>query len=212
MLEVNSLEDISALKEGVDIECKLAQGKDGKGAFPKSLWKAYSAFANTVGGYIFLGLREKPNGHFELAGIKNIDKVINEFWTTFNSLEKVSESILQNSSVRKQYINDKMIIQVYVPQALRKHRPVYINGNPFTGTYKRFGSTNQLQNNEAVKHMLAEQGEEGRDAQILDDYGLSDLDIERFQLISPTICQFESRPPLEPAGSTRVSRYHWRLA
>ncbi len=180
MLEVNSLEDISALKEGVDIECKLAQGKDGKGAVPKSLWKTYSAFANTVGGHIFLGLREKPNGHFELVGIKNIDKVINEFWTTFNSLEKVSESILQNSSVRPQYINDKVIIQVCVPQALRKHRPVYINGNHFTGTYRRFSSTNQLQNNEAVEHMLAEQGEEGRDAQILDDYGLSDLDIESF--------------------------------
>ena len=180
MLEINSLEDISALKESVDIECKFAQGKDGKGAFPKSLWKAYSAFANTVGGHIFLGLREKPNGHFELAGIENIDKVINEFWTTVNSFEKVSESILQNSSVRKQCINDKMIIQVYVPQASRKHRPVFINGNPFTGTYKRFGSTNQLQNNEAVKHMIAEQGEEGRDAQIIDDYGLSDLDIEGF--------------------------------
>ena len=107
MLEINSLEDISALKESVDIECKLAQGKDGKGAFPKSFWQAYSAFANTEGGHIFLGLREKPNGHFELAGIKNIDKVINEFWTTFNSLENILDK-LNDSRIYTKYLTGQI--------------------------------------------------------------------------------------------------------
>lgn len=32
MRELNSLTDIAALRESVDIECKLAQGRDGKGA------------------------------------------------------------------------------------------------------------------------------------------------------------------------------------
>lgn len=63
-----------ALRESVDIECKLAQGKDGKGAFPKDAWETYSAFANSSGGDIFLGLREKKDGHFELKGIHNTQK------------------------------------------------------------------------------------------------------------------------------------------
>lgn len=30
MLEIDSLEDIAALRESVDVECKLAQGRDGE--------------------------------------------------------------------------------------------------------------------------------------------------------------------------------------
>ena len=49
MLSIETLEDIAALRESVDIECKLALGKDGKGAFPKDAWETYSAFANSSG-------------------------------------------------------------------------------------------------------------------------------------------------------------------
>ncbi|MDM7480772.1 MAG: hypothetical protein P3W96_001975 [Halomonas sp.] len=49
MLEIASLEDIVALRESVEVECKLAQGRDGKGALPWDFWETYSAFANTQG-------------------------------------------------------------------------------------------------------------------------------------------------------------------
>ncbi len=178
--KISSLEDISALKEGIDVECKLAQGKDGKGALPKSFWETYSAFANTEGGYIFLGLREKSDGDFELAGIKNAEKVINELWATMNSTEKVSANILQNSSIRRLTINGKMIIQVYIPRAPRERSPVFISGNPLTGTYRRLNSTDISQDNESVRRMIAEQVEKSRDAGILVGYGLDDLDTESF--------------------------------
>jgi len=38
MLEINTLDDIAALRESLDIECKLAQGRDGKGALPKDMY------------------------------------------------------------------------------------------------------------------------------------------------------------------------------
>lgn len=78
MLEIDSLEDIAALRESVDLECKLAQGHDGKGALPKEFWPTYSAFANTQGGDIFLGVREKSGGRFELAGVADPQKVLDE--------------------------------------------------------------------------------------------------------------------------------------
>ena len=57
--EIKSLEDISILRESSEVECKLANGKDGKGALPNDMWESYSAFANTDGGAIILGLKEK---------------------------------------------------------------------------------------------------------------------------------------------------------
>jgi putative divergent AAA ATP len=39
--------------EKVDIECKKAEK-----SVPKSAYESYSAFANTKGGYIILGVRE----------------------------------------------------------------------------------------------------------------------------------------------------------
>lgn len=49
--------------ESADIEFKSARG-----GMPVSLWESYSAFANTNGGTIVLGIRQK--GHaFELDGL-----------------------------------------------------------------------------------------------------------------------------------------------
>ena len=49
MKTIKTIEDISILKESSELECKLAQGRDGKGAIPKDMWETYSAFANSSG-------------------------------------------------------------------------------------------------------------------------------------------------------------------
>jgi hypothetical protein len=59
-----SLSDIISLAESVTLECKAAQGRDGKGEVPDSFWETYSAMANTNGGEVYLGIEEKPPGVF----------------------------------------------------------------------------------------------------------------------------------------------------
>jgi predicted HTH transcriptional regulator len=66
-LNPHTLEDLPSLVESVELECKLAQGQDGKGELPKDFWLTYSAFANTQGGVVLLGVREK-DGRFSVAG------------------------------------------------------------------------------------------------------------------------------------------------
>lgn len=51
-MKINNLADIITLKESVDLECKLARGKNGQGILPKEFWPTYSAFANTQGGEV----------------------------------------------------------------------------------------------------------------------------------------------------------------
>ncbi|MEW8460501.1 MAG: RNA-binding domain-containing protein, partial [Candidatus Thiodiazotropha endolucinida] len=178
MLEITTLEDIAALNESFEIECKLAQGRDGKGSLPKSFWETYSAFANTHGGDLFLGLKELKDKSFELEGIEDPQKVMDELWTGLNNPQKVSGNILRDRWVRVLEIEGKRVLQVHVPQAPRKQKPVYIKGNPIKGTYRRFNSTDQLQSEEVVRRMMAEQVEESRDSEILKGYGIDDLAFE----------------------------------
>lgn len=59
MFQITDLVDLQALSESAELEFKLAQGKDGKGKLPDDFWPTYSALANSRGGYVVLGVREK---------------------------------------------------------------------------------------------------------------------------------------------------------
>ena len=79
---IDSIDDIASLKESTEVEFKLAGGRDGQGEIPKDVWKTFSAMANTDGGDIFLGVREKPIGTFRVVGVTKADKMIADLWNT----------------------------------------------------------------------------------------------------------------------------------
>ena len=84
--------------ERVTLECKKA-----KAEVPKSIWQTYSAFANTIGGLILLGvdedLQEKDiSKRFQIIGVDEPHKIITDYWNTINS-DKVYENILVDSDV-----------------------------------------------------------------------------------------------------------------
>ena len=66
--------------ERVTLECKRAQ-KD----VPVDAWKTYSAFANTYGGLILLGVQEDLKKkdiakRFTVTGVDDAEKVRKDFW------------------------------------------------------------------------------------------------------------------------------------
>ncbi|MDH3360334.1 MAG: putative DNA binding domain-containing protein, partial [Desulfobulbaceae bacterium] len=102
------------LSETVDLECKLAAGKDGRGQLPTDFWKTYSAFANTHGGIILLGLREK-NGKFSVNGVDEPEKVITNLFNIINNPQKVSLNLLTDQNVTSFDLGGKTVIRVEVP-------------------------------------------------------------------------------------------------
>lgn len=77
-MNMQELKELIYQGEKVDIECKKAEKN-----VPKSAYESYSAFANTKGGYIILGVREDktktdPKKRFIIQGIYNIIRVIKD--------------------------------------------------------------------------------------------------------------------------------------
>lgn len=132
-----SKEDILALKESTDTELKKAAGKDGKGTVPNSFWETYSAFANTDGGDIFLGIEELEDKSLKITGIADPAKIKQELFNNANNRQKVSANLLHNDSIETIDIDGKQVLRVCIARAPRVLRPVYLGANPLTGSYRR---------------------------------------------------------------------------
>ncbi len=181
MIEIQSIADLELLRESVDLECKLAAGRDGQGAVPEDFWPTYSAFANTQGGMVVLGMREK-HGHFSIEGIANVPKVRKELFDSLNNRQRVSANLLTDASVREVTMDGKTILLIEIPRATRKQRPVFLTTNPFAGhTYRRLNDGDCWLPDEEVKRMLAEQVEDSRDDRILKGYDFDDLNTGTFR-------------------------------
>ncbi|MBQ9058074.1 MAG: putative DNA binding domain-containing protein [Atopobiaceae bacterium] len=160
------LSEFGQFKEDNRLEMKAAQGRDGNGAVPRSTWETLSAFANTSGGIIALGAEESEDGIFNIVGIKNPDKVIDDFWNAALSEEKVSARFIQDSHVTKETVNDKEIVVIRVPRADRHIRPVHINGDLFGGTFRRAHTGDHRCSREEVLSMLRDSSTSSQDGEI----------------------------------------------
>ena len=166
-------------KEGTEIEFKGA-----KGGFPGSFWETYSAFCNTVGGIIVLGIKEKdkkfiPDGLSE-EQIVEYKKI---FWDTVNNRNKVSVSLLLESDVYDEEINGVKVLIFKIPRAPFSTKPVYLNGNPVGNTYRRNHEGDYKCSEEEVRRMFADSVvlEHPQDGRIYQHYPIDDLDLTSIQ-------------------------------
>ena len=175
MLPVSDLVDLQTLSESVELEFKLAQGADGRGKLPEDFWRTYSAMANTRGGYVVLGVREKK-GIFIIEGISDIAIVTKQLFDIVNNKKKVNVNLLTEHSVQVINLDNKSIIIIEIPAARREQKPVYLNNQPMTETYIRRHEGDCHCSEEQIKRMLAEQVEDSRDDRILVGFDFNDID------------------------------------
>lgn len=128
-----SLEMLATYKENSLLEVKSARG-----GLPNSLWESYSAFANSEGGVIVLGVKENSkDGSLYVEGLDDVHKLLKDFWNMVNNRQKISCNILTDSMAVPDKLEGKDVIVIRVPRAERTSRPVYVGSDPRTGTYRR---------------------------------------------------------------------------
>ena len=163
--------------ERITLECKRSEN-----SIPKSIWETYSAFANTNGGYIILGIEENLNAEtfderFTIYGINHAERQRKDFWNTINS-EKVSSNLLKDEDVQVvEYDDTTVLLVAHIPQAIYRNKPVYINGNVYKGTFKRNHEGDYHCDESEVKAMIRDANEDGNDGNLIDYYTMDDIDM-----------------------------------
>lgn len=165
--------DLNKYREGNRIEVKKAVG-----GLPKSLWETYSAFANTNGGSILLGVEELPDKSLHAVALPDPDKLIADFWNGVNNRELVSVNILTNKNVRVEETDGNRIVVIEVPRANRMDKPVYLGADPFAGSYRRNGEGDYHCTKDEVRNMMRDQSNIPQDARVLEQLGLDAFDYE----------------------------------
>lgn len=163
--------DLTDILESYELECKSATG-----GLPKNLWQTYSAFANSNGGIILLGVEESNEG-FRAVNI-DTPKLLKEFWDLANDSNKIYPNILHEGDVRTVQLEGKNIIEIKIPRATREQRPVYVNGNPMTGTYRRNYEGDYRCTEREVRSMFSDQNSNTQDQKVLGHFDLNDLSQE----------------------------------
>lgn len=164
---------ISQYRENNRIEAKRSLG-----GLPRSIWETYSAFANTLGGIILLGVEEITDKTFRTVNLPEPEKLIAEFWEIINDKDKVGGNILSKQDVVVHQIGNDRIIAITVPRADRRMKPVYIGTNVFQGTYRRDGEGDYHCTEEEIKLMLRDREERTLDEKVLEHLSADVLDGE----------------------------------
>ena len=169
---LNSLQDIA---ENEELEFKGA-----KGGFPGSFWETYSAFANTNGGVLVLGIKEK-HGLLKSDNLlaTDIDKLQKDLWSGLANRNTTNLNLLNNDDVKSLQVGNFYVLIIKVPRASRDQRPVYVGHDPYGGTYRRGYEGDFKCTRSEVQRMFADADlTRTTDKRILKGYTIDDIDKE----------------------------------
>lgn len=153
------------------------EAKKALGGLPKCIWETYSAFANTLGGIILLGVEEYPDKSLHIIDLPDPEKLIKEFWDIVNDTDKTSVNILSSKDVYVQEVDGNHIVVINVPRAERFYKPVYVDGNPLN-TYRRGGEGDYKCTREEYQAMVRDASVKTQDMLVLEEMDTGVFNIE----------------------------------
>lgn len=143
--------------ENTEVEFKSALG-----GFPGSFWETYSAFGNTAGGIIVLGIKEK-NHKFtpDHLTTEQVAKYKKQYWDDVHNKSKVNICLTVDEDVSEEDFKGSAILVFRIPRAIYSKRPIYLTQNPFGHTYVRRHEGDYLIDDDDVRRMFADSNIKG---------------------------------------------------
>lgn len=180
MTEIRNIQDFSDFvdnllshSESDDLEYKSAAG-----GFPGSFWDTYSAFANSDGGIIMLGVSEKKDGlYLDNLSDAQIEKYRIDFWNNVNNPSTVNCNLMKTEDLKIVDYKGHKLMLFYIPRANREQRPVYRSTQPYNGTFKRNHEGDYKCTEREVQRMFSDANVScPADCRILHNYSMDDID------------------------------------
>ncbi len=195
----NNIEALITTGETHKVEFKSA-----KGGFPASFWETYSAFANTDGGVIILGVKQK-GAEFVLDNAEETAMIryMKIFWDCAHNKEKISACLPKESDVRVEGVDGSYVLVCEIPRASYEVRPVYVGLNPFGHTYRRNSDGDYCCTDAEVRRMFAdaEHDRHPQDGRVLLGYNFErDIDIETLHQYRQTFASLQPSHPWAGVG------------
>jgi ATP-dependent DNA helicase RecG len=132
-----------------DIEWDDFEVKEAKSELPKSVWETVSAFCNSSGGWIVLGVSQQGK-QYEVTGVGNAEKLEQDF---FSALRSSKFNAILTAHAHKYLIEGKTVLAFFVTSSIQK--PIYFNTPQ--NTFIRCGSGDQRATHSEISAMFREQ-------------------------------------------------------
>ena len=133
-----------------DIEWDDFEVKEAHSELPKNIWETVSAFANSSGGWIVLGVSQKGR-KFEICGVENSEKIEQDFTNTLRSKNKFN--VVINLKCKKYKIDGKIVLTFLISSSEQK--PVFFNA--LANTFIRTASGDQRATEQEINALYRDQ-------------------------------------------------------
>ena len=179
------------------------EAKAARGGLPTRLWETLSAFANTDGGIIVLGVDERAG--FRVSGVTDPGKLQQDLASLCDQLDPPLRPLIGLHRVE-----GASVVSVEVPQLPTSQRPCYYRGAGLTnGAFIRVADGDRRLTQYEVQAMLGARGQARDDESPVDRASLDDLDSGLLSLYlehlrSDEGASFRSRSDAECLAATRA--------
>jgi len=140
-----------------NVEFKKAQR-----GVPESAYETVSSFSNTGGGWLVFGIRDY-DGHYEVAGVLEVDKVQNDFLSALRAGNKVNHDIKVETNLID--VEGKIVLAFRIPETSRQDKPIYLNGD-IRRSFIRRGGCDQSCTMPEIERFLRDAAKERWDGQV----------------------------------------------
>ncbi|HAH62477.1 MAG TPA: hypothetical protein DCL73_10315, partial [Treponema sp.] len=193
----------SLLSRLSSIEWDDFEVKPARTELPKNIWETVSAFANTTGGWIILGVEQrgtKRNADFEITGVDEPEKLEQDFTTALRSDGKFNVPVVVDCS--KYDFDGKTVLGFYIH--LSEHKPVYFNS--LQNTFVRSGSGDQRANEYEINAMYRDQAFGTMSAKPVPGTSAADLNTATYQRYRRYLSEYNNPLPYNKMSDDDFNR------